>query len=268
MPYRLIPVLFLVTALSVALAGSADGGGPAEPQARRVTFNHTLVQHAQVPCLLCHRRDTNAAAIRLPGHSPCAGCHAQEFASSTGTLCSVCHVDPASGSLRGFPPLRSFNVRFDHARHDRGSARPREACAACHGAGRRGAGLAIPSGVSAHSTCFVCHQPGSVSRGRDISSCGTCHAIGRYTPTPTAAAAFRVGFSHATHRSEGLTCSDCHTVRSGLRQSRQVTSPVASQHRRLTRTFSCATCHDDVRAFGGDDFSDCKRCHTGATWHF
>jgi hypothetical protein len=28
------------------------------------------------------------------------------------------------------------------------------------------------------------------------------------------------------------------------------------------------TCHDGKRAFGGDDFTVCKRCHTGATWHF
>jgi hypothetical protein len=28
------------------------------------------------------------------------------------------------------------------------------------------------------------------------------------------------------------------------------------------------TCHDGKRAFGDDDFTVCKRCHTGATWHF
>jgi hypothetical protein len=28
------------------------------------------------------------------------------------------------------------------------------------------------------------------------------------------------------------------------------------------------TCHDGKRAFGGDDFSVCKRCHSGTAWRF
>jgi hypothetical protein len=28
------------------------------------------------------------------------------------------------------------------------------------------------------------------------------------------------------------------------------------------------TCHNNRRAFGGDDFADCKRCHTGQTFRF
>jgi hypothetical protein len=28
------------------------------------------------------------------------------------------------------------------------------------------------------------------------------------------------------------------------------------------------SCHDGKRAFGGDDFSACKRCHTGTRWRF
>jgi hypothetical protein len=28
------------------------------------------------------------------------------------------------------------------------------------------------------------------------------------------------------------------------------------------------SCHDGKRAFGGDDFSACKRCHTGTAWRF
>jgi hypothetical protein len=28
------------------------------------------------------------------------------------------------------------------------------------------------------------------------------------------------------------------------------------------------TCHDGKRAFGGDDFTVCKRCHKGAGWRF
>jgi hypothetical protein len=28
------------------------------------------------------------------------------------------------------------------------------------------------------------------------------------------------------------------------------------------------TCHNGKRAFGGDDFTVCTRCHKGATWRF
>jgi hypothetical protein len=28
------------------------------------------------------------------------------------------------------------------------------------------------------------------------------------------------------------------------------------------------TCHDGKRAFGDEDFTVCKRCHTGTTWRF
>jgi hypothetical protein len=28
------------------------------------------------------------------------------------------------------------------------------------------------------------------------------------------------------------------------------------------------SCHNGKRAFGGDDFSVCKRCHNRDTWHF
>jgi hypothetical protein len=28
------------------------------------------------------------------------------------------------------------------------------------------------------------------------------------------------------------------------------------------------TCHDGKRAFGDDDFTVCKRCHTGTAWRF
>jgi hypothetical protein len=28
------------------------------------------------------------------------------------------------------------------------------------------------------------------------------------------------------------------------------------------------SCHNGKRAFGGDDFSVCNRCHKGSAWHF
>src|SRR6266702_430544 len=48
-------------------------------------FLHTSRNHSRLPCLLCHRRETNSPRPKLPGssgHLPCAGCHAQQFSSS------------------------------------------------------------------------------------------------------------------------------------------------------------------------------------------
>jgi c(7)-type cytochrome triheme protein len=229
-------------------------------------FLHSNANHARLPCLLCHRRETNAARPLLPGgngHLPCAGCHAQQFSSSDGPICTICHSDVKSGALKPFPRLHSFRMKFDHARHlNMGSI----SCATCHRPTRGGVALSIPSGFYAHATCFRCHTPGAQSGGRDISSCGTCHQLGGYSRTPEVAQAFRVGFNHAKHQK--LTCNQCHQARAGMPQRRQVTSPEPLNHHATGRGLSCMSCHNGKRAFGGDDFSVCTRCHKGTTWHF
>jgi c(7)-type cytochrome triheme protein len=229
-------------------------------------FLHSNANHARLPCLLCHRRETNAARPLLPGgngHLPCAGCHAQQFSNSEGPICTICHSDIKSGALKPFPRLRSFNMQFDHARHSNmGGA----GCVTCHRPARGGLALSIPSGFNAHATCFRCHTPGAQSAGRDISSCGTCHKLGGYSRTPEGAPAFRVGFSHVKHQQ--TACIQCHQIRAGMPQRKQVTSPEALNHHASGRGLSCMSCHNGKRAFGGDDFTVCTRCHTGATWHF
>ena len=229
-------------------------------------FKHNNPSHARMPCLLCHRRDDNSPRPTLPGksdHLPCAGCHAPQFADSTSPICTICHMNVQTGSVKSFPSLASFNVRFDHARH-LGAA-----CTTCHARARGGAALSIPARLNAHSVCYGCHTPGAEINGRNISSCGTCHQLGRFVRTSERAPAFRVGFSHAKHdASEGLKCMDCHRVRAGMPQRRQVTAPLSLNHHAPARALSCMTCHNGKRAFGGDDFSACNRCHTGNAWHF
>lgn len=231
-------------------------------------FKHDNQQHARLPCLLCHRRENNSARPTLPGksgHAPCAGCHAQQFSDSTSPICSICHTNIQAGTVRPFPRLRSFDVKFDHARHSAAGA----ACGTCHRPNRSGVALSIPVGLNAHTVCFSCHTPQAQSNGRNISSCSTCHELGRLVRTSERAVAFRMGFSHAKHdSSENLRCADCHRVRPGLPLGSQVTSPVALNHHAPERATSCMTCHNGKRAFGGDDFSVCTRCHTRPTWHF
>ena len=255
---------------SMAEVSSAAADPPAaEPQTDFSRFTHTNPQHARLPCLLCHQRgDNSPRPVRSAGHTPCAGCHAQQFADQSSPICTICHTSPPTPALKGFPLLRSFNVRFDHATHTGASARSAN-CATCHRPSRRGVALSIPAGTSAHATCFQCHTPRAQGRaGQDISSCGACHRLGRHARTPETAAAYRVNFSHAAHTSKGLACAECHTVRAGASQRRQVTSPTPLMHHASPGARSCMTCHDNKRAFGGDDFDDCTRCHRGNAWHF
>jgi c(7)-type cytochrome triheme protein len=244
------------------------GNETQEPSADFSKFLHGSPNHARMPCLLCHRRESSARPS-MPGangHLPCAGCHAQQFANPESPICTICHTDVRSGAVKVFPQLKSFRVNFDHARHlNRGGV----SCATCHRPARGGVALSIPAGFNAHTTCYACHTPRAQSGGRDISSCGTCHTRGAYSRTPVTAVAFRRGFSHAKHgAAQKLNCNDCHNVRAGMPQRRQITSPEPANHHATGRTLSCQTCHDGKKAFGGDNFAECKRCHTGSAWRF
>ena len=235
-------------------------------------FSHTNPMHARLPCLLCHRRETNAnAPVRSLGHAPCAGCHVQQFNDPRSPICSICHTDTDSAKppVKPFPKLQSFGFSFDHARHASGAARA--SCATCHRPSGRGAvALSIPSGAGAHAACFQCHtQHAAAPDGHDISSCDTCHLLGRTPRTPAWSRAYTTTpFSHAAHARKGLACAECHAVRAGVPLARQVSSPFPAQHHAPAGARSCASCHDNKRAFGGDDFNDCTRCHRGPAWRF
>ncbi len=224
-------------------------------------FKHNNDYHAQLSCLICHRRDTNSARISLPGkenHSPCIGCHTQQFADKKSSICTVCHTDAETGAMKGFPPLRSFNVRFEHSKHRRAAD-----CATCHKRSGTGVALSIPSGQNAHSTCFQCHTS---QASHKMSSCSVCHQQGRRTaPIRVSRTAFARGFSHAKHKS--MACAECHSAGNGSR-GKQMGSPAAAMHQPAKGVKSCASCHNDERAFGAEDFSSCKRCHTGDSFKF
>ncbi len=230
------------------------------------TFKHSVSAHSRLPCLLCHRRSDNSPVpVRSTGHSPCAGCHTKQFQDANSPLCGICHTQTGASNpqLKSFPALETFSVRFDHARHNRLTN-----CATCHKQTKGGTAFSIPAGEGAHKTCFECHAPGAKSNGRDISSCNVCHLPGRFVRASEWAKAFRVNFSHATHTRKRLSCNECHKIRAGMSRTGQVSSPVATEHFPPARGQSCRTCHDNERAFGGDDFSDCNKCHRGATFRF
>jgi c(7)-type cytochrome triheme protein len=225
-------------------------------------FDHGSTAHTRMPCLLCHVRSDEYTTPKLSGHTPCAACHVQQFADSSSKMCTICHTDTSTGAVKRFPPLRSFNIKFDHGRH-----LSQTGCATCHTPTRRGVALSVPSGARAHSTCFTCHEPQTEVEGRNIGSCNTCHEPGRPIKGSESAKAFKFKFSHRTHTAKA-NCSTCHTVLAGAARGRQVTSPVTAMHFASGRGQSCASCHNGKRAFGADDFTNCKRCHEGNTFNF
>lgn len=225
-------------------------------------FRHGNQYHSRLPCLLCHRRDSNTARISFPGkpgHLPCAGCHALQFSDQSSPMCTICHSNPETGAMKSFPRLRSFGAKFNHSKHTRTN------CVTCHKPAQRGVAKTIVAGASAHVTCFQCHTSNSSS---GMASCSTCHQPGRLVRTSQSARAFRVGFSHAKHAGRNMTCSTCHTVRPGAVRGRQVSNPATAMHFASQRGQSCATCHNGTRAFGADDFANCRRCHTGSSFRF
>lgn len=232
-----------------------------EPVQDYSKFQHSNPMHSRLPCLLCHTRAEGLTTPKRSGHMPCAGCHIEQFANNQSPLCIICHT--ATG-VKPFPPLRSFNIQFDHGKHLRQTN-----CVTCHKPTRRGVALSIPTGAAAHQTCFQCHGPRTEVGGRNIGSCGVCHQPGRPVRGSEWAKAFEVNFSHQEHGRKGnVSCSACHTVRAGMARGRQVSSPIAAMHFAPSGRESCASCHNNKRAFGNSDFTNCKKCHEGKTFKF
>lgn len=249
-------------------------GLPQGPELDYSKFIHTSQRHASLACTACHiRTGDNSATPKFPAHEACTQCHLAQFVTPNVPMCVICHSDvrSATAPLRAFPAKfnESFNVKFDHAQHMNGSARPPNGCQGCHSRlVARGAALSIPMGLNAHNGCYSCHTPSSKSAaGREIASCGVCHDQRPFSRTTTNARSFRFAFSHAQHgRRERLDCADCHRLTAGAPQSRQVSSPAATEHFPVNR-MSCSTCHNGKRSFGGDlAFKDCVRCHRGASF--
>lgn len=223
-------------------------------------FSHGNQYHSQLSCLVCHRRDTNATKISLPGkdgHTPCIGCHTQQFTDNNSPICTVCHTNVSTGAVKGFPPLRSFGVKFEHSQHTRLTN-----CATCHKPSQGGIAKSIPSAANAHATCFQCH---SSQASHNMSSCNVCHQPGGRPGAPSESSSAFTVFSHGKHN---MACTTCHTVKAGASRGSQVSAPRLSMHLTPKNTLACSTCHNNKRAFGGDDFVDCKRCHKGNQFQF
>jgi hypothetical protein len=232
-----------------------------DPNADFSEFKHLNPDHQRLPCELCHVREDNSPKPKLIGHLPCAGCHIQQFEDKKNKICSICHTDAENGDLKEFPSLKGFNAVFDHANHIRQTN-----CVTCHKPKRDGISFTIPTRANSHQTCFQCHQPEKAVAGKNIGSCQTCHQPG--SPPRAVLAKSKTIALRLSHGNHKFNCTSCHTVRKNAPRGNQVSAPVLSMHFPKKNANSCATCHNNKRAFGGDDFSDCKRCHKGNTFTF
>jgi c(7)-type cytochrome triheme protein len=248
---------------SVPLTGAETPVPPQAPAANSAfeSFSHIVPEHKQFACDTCHRRE-GAVEIKYAGHEACIGCHLNQFTRGEGKICSICHQETKSAPppLQAFPTkfVEGFNMKFVHAAHIRGDGLPPQGCASCHVSS--GPGKSIPAGIRAHTNCYTCHKTES-----NIGACNVCHELATYSRTPQSRYVFGVAFSHSDHSgTQGLSCSECHSVRSDAPQGRQVSNIIARQHK-VAAGNNCYSCHNGSRAFGGNgpnDFANCKRCHT------
>lgn len=272
-----VKFLFIVTAFAIFVASclqpdkkisptitSSETPDPVPVRATDSTFkdfSHAIEEHKQFECASCHRREEGNLEMRFAGHESCVGCHLNQFTEEEPAMCAICHDDlkRVPPTMNEFPEkfVEGFNMKFDHAVHNRGDARPAEGCAACHESA--GPGKTIPVGYRAHANCYTCHTPES-----KVGSCSVCHELAPYSRTPQSRYVFKAVFNHGDHRS--VSCDDCHNVIPGAGQGRQVTNIRPSQHN-VAPTNNCAMCHNGSRAFSGNDplnMSSCTRCHKGS----
>lgn len=210
-------------------------------------FKHDSERHFTVPCLLCHQRNEDSPKPKFSGHSPCIGCHTPQFQDSSHPICVICHTEPNSDKLKPFPPMKSFKANFNHAQHFKETN-----CATCHKP-EGGGGMNVPARSEAHVACFQCHKSDAVAGDRNIGSCSTCHEFGQPNRIVDRVENIGFNFDHAKHG--GLNCNSCHNPLRG----NEMSAITVAMHSRQAN--SCATCHNEKRAFGANDFSDCRRCH-------
>jgi len=187
------------------------------------------------------------------------------------------------------PPAR---MDFAHARREH-----QMACDKCHQLSTPGwkeartGDAAFPDVTRQpeHASCLNCHRKQFFARERPQPRiCSVCHvavtprdqarvpfpnppeAFDRTERARDFVSDFRVGFPHDKHLEVvGALVAPGHTTTAG--GVRFVTASYRPAPRRAAEDSdpkSCMVCHDDKRAFGGDDFKDCTRCHRGEAWRF
>lgn len=224
--------------------------------AQNIGSNFDHAKHSGVNCSSCHNpvgSGNKMSEITVAMHggqaNSCATCHNEQkaFGANDFSDCRRCHQEVGGAT--------NFGVKFNHAAHAKTN------CATCHKSSGNGA-FSAPEGEAAHSTCFQCHSPNKDRGSFTSSKCFQCHQIGGTNDISSPPVTTAGKFSHTKHKD--LNCSSCHTTSKGG----QINAPVVLMHKAPKTGINCATCHNNQRAFGGEDFTNCKRCHTGGNFKF
>ncbi len=243
-----------------------------DPVAARVSdktfraFSHNISEHQQFACNTCHQRESRGVKSQLGGHESCIGCHMNEWIAEEQAICFVCHTDLNSEDkpVKAFPAkfIEGFNMKFDHAVHQKGEALPSDGCVSCHKPSGRG--KTIPIGFQAHESCYGCHTSES-----KLGQCSVCHELKPYNRTTQSEYNFgTVSFTHQAHAQS--SCTSCHRVLGkGLPNSQQVENIRIKEHG-VPVGFNCRQCHNHNggRGFDGNGPPGpvCARCHAGMTY--
>jgi hypothetical protein len=187
-------------------------------------------------CLACH---TNVRG-QIDGHQPLHG----KLANNT--QCRTCHTEH-KGTHAELTDLRAF----DHncAAFSLTGKHTSLECQSCHTSGTY-------KGTPA--TCVGCHAEPKVHLGKFGTDCAKCHATNNWHAASFSAAAGPGGsaFDHSrtafplTGHHATVDCKKCH----------------ADNKFKGTPT-SCVACHVEPKVHMGKFGTDCKKCHTTATWH-
>jgi c(7)-type cytochrome triheme protein len=217
-------------------------------------FDHN--RHSGLSCTSCHNSTggNNMSAPTVAMHTSagsaqsCATCHngSRAFGANTFANCKSCHQQ--------FAGARSFGVKFEHSDHAKAN------CATCHKSAGKGVSFSVPAGQNAHTTCFQCHSPTKQGTSQNNGYCFQCHQPGSGERMAAAPMFIAGNFSHTKHKA--MACNSCHSTKGG-----DISAPTVAMHKTAKGTQSCATCHNNQKAFG-EDFSNCKRCHTGENFKF
>jgi hypothetical protein len=155
-------------------------------------------KHQTVNCKSCHK-----AGVYRSTPQTCAACHAepQVHKGRFGTKCSLCHdtntwhtgtVQPGTVALVGFNhDVTGFKLTGKHAGLD---------CKSCH-VNNAFKGLS--------TTCAACHAEPQEHKGRFGNNCVQCHSTNSWT-----GASFQHSFplNHGLRGRQNSSCATCHPV--------------------------------------------------------
>ncbi|MGE0872808.1 MAG: cytochrome c3 family protein [Kofleriaceae bacterium] len=260
---RLVIVVALVTTTWFACSRARRADAPAPPT-DPTRLSH--VQHAQVPCVGCHRSEDRPGA---DDHRPCddGACHRDDFLKPPGKLCEVCHTkvttQPLSAPLKHYPlddAWQALPSKFSHKRHldaakVESSVGFHVACSDCH---TRGDERARPD----HATCSRCHAAeAKLSGAPAMGDCAGCHQAGTRVRVRKRVIRGDLRFDHDRHKTERtgavIRCETCHT------QTAQAADYAGHAPPRVE---TCVGCHDDANRTPSElHMRACETCHSERT---